>query len=265
MQRGRHELFTRSHCCRAGHGICLLRSAAVGGAALAMLCAGEGHGHPQHRSRHRQPADAAAFTGAPARQSDLCMREDLDSLARPDSASVWAAKISLMMVQVIRDRDIRLYFAGGIHLDDASYSHGVRQTLLLLFNNTPGTRCPTWCWLHESHALGMSQGFHLTCACHSGTCTTMGWHWRECMQLRGHPVCLCRLQAGQHRDRHEQQLHGRLWAVGVLLRGHGCWLGRAPEAGPHARLHPRHRGRPRRGGEPVLASSAWRMCTVIGL
>lgn len=35
-------------------------------------------------------------------------------------------------------RDIKLFFSGSLSVKDVSYSHGVRQTLYMLFNNTPG-------------------------------------------------------------------------------------------------------------------------------
>lgn len=41
--------------------------------------------------------------------------------------------------QVNWDKQHKLFFAGGVRFDDVSYSHGVRQTLMLLFKDTPGT------------------------------------------------------------------------------------------------------------------------------
>ncbi|BDA41514.1 probable glucuronosyltransferase [Coccomyxa sp. Obi] len=40
--------------------------------------------------------------------------------------------------QVRWDKQHKLFFAGGVRFDDVSYSHGVRQTLMLLFKDTPG-------------------------------------------------------------------------------------------------------------------------------
>jgi len=45
---------------------------------------------------------------------------------------------SLSSLQVAAVRDIRLFFSGGLSMKDVSYSHGVRQTMYMLFNNTPG-------------------------------------------------------------------------------------------------------------------------------
>jgi len=42
------------------------------------------------------------------------------------------------LLQVAAVRDIRVFFSGGLSAKDVSYSHGVRQTMYMLFNNTPG-------------------------------------------------------------------------------------------------------------------------------
>lgn len=44
----------------------------------------------------------------------------------------------LYFFQVSAVRDIKLFFSGSLSVKDVSYSHGVRQTLYMLFNNTPG-------------------------------------------------------------------------------------------------------------------------------
>lgn len=36
------------------------------------------------------------------------------------------------------DKQYTLFFAGGVRYDDVSYSHGVRQTLMMLFSRHPG-------------------------------------------------------------------------------------------------------------------------------
>lgn len=51
-----------------------------------------------------------------------------------------------MLWQVSHYKQNRLFFAGGVRLDDVSYSHGVRQTLMLLFKNTTGSST----YLHPS-------------------------------------------------------------------------------------------------------------------
>lgn len=40
--------------------------------------------------------------------------------------------------QVSADKRYKLFFAGGVRYDDVSYSHGVRQVLMMLFRDTPG-------------------------------------------------------------------------------------------------------------------------------
>ena len=43
-----------------------------------------------------------------------------------------------VLFQVSVVRGIELFFCGSLSVKDVSYSHGVRQTLYMLLNNTPG-------------------------------------------------------------------------------------------------------------------------------
>jgi hypothetical protein len=46
-------------------------------------------------------------------------------------------------------KDNVLFFAGDIRPEDITYSHGVRQTLFAMFNNTPGTAYGHACLVSE--------------------------------------------------------------------------------------------------------------------
>ena len=140
--------------------------------------------------------------------------------------------------QVNWEKQHKLFFAGDVRFDDVSYSHGVRQTLMLLFKDTPGTLALQWTGIFPAGSPDSQADHKIRSQELFGRMSTIAKHGEAF-------VGLVRFQAGQHGEGGWiWRVHGGFWQVNILPGTDRGWMGGALEAGPYAWLHPGHHHRP---------------------